>query len=260
MVHAFEYPPPLLPFYDAATELGEDHLREVAHGALAAAVSEVARQAPQLAVTGEVIDGSPVEVLLEESSRAALLVVATRGMGPYGGLVIGSTGTALAGQASCPLVVVPDRPAREHPGGPVVVGVDGSPPSQAALGFAFEAAALRQVPLRAVHTWRATLRGLSEPAALRAREDRAEEVEHRMVLSEALAGGRAAYPDVPVIDEAVQDHPVRALLGASGSASLLVIGARGAGGFPGLPLGSVAQGVLHQAGCPVCVVRDDRSA
>lgn len=251
LVHAFEYPPPLLPFYDAATELGEDHLREVARGALAAAVAHLSGPGAGATVTGEVVDGVPVEVLRSEAQRAALLVVGTRGLGPYGELLVGSTGTALAAGAACPVVVVPAPRAGARPDGPVVVGVDGSPASQAAVAFACRAAALRGGPLVAVHAWRRTPRGL---AGQDPEDARAETVEHDLLLSEALAGGRAEYPEVPVVDQAVRDHPVRALLEAARQASLLVVGARGAGGYGGLLLGSTAQAVLQHAPCPVCVV------
>ncbi|MFF4650761.1 universal stress protein [Streptomyces sp. NPDC001380] len=254
LVHAFEYPPPLLPFYDAATGLGEDHLREVARGAMARELSCAVGRARTLPVTGEVADGPPVDALLAEGRRASLLVVGTRGFGAFGELLVGSTGTALAAQAVCPVVVVPAPRPENVPGGPVVVGVDGSACSQAAVALAFGEASLRGAPLTAVHAWRESLRGLAEGAADRERGAQGEEAEHGMLLSEALAGSRGRYPDVEVDGGAVRGHPVRALLEASRGASLLVVGARGAGGYEGMPLGSVAQGVLHHANCPVCVV------
>lgn len=249
LVHAFEYPPALLPFYESATELGAGHLRSVAEQALATEVARTREEAPGVSVDGVVRDGTPVEVLLAEPAR--LVVVGTRGLSGFGGLVVGSTGTALAGGAACPAVVVPaDRPAPRATG-PVVVGVDGSADSEAAVGFAFDTASFRRAPLVALHAWRPSPGGLAEPPA---RLRSADAVARSMLVSEALAGCREKYPDVPVRDEVVRGHPVRALLEAVPDPSLLVLGARGTGGYPGLLLGSVAQGVLHNAIRPVAVV------
>ncbi|WP_042365665.1 universal stress protein [Streptacidiphilus neutrinimicus] len=257
-VHAYEYPPPLLPFYDSATELGEDHLREVARAAMSRAVTDASAGERGVHVSGEVRDGVPIEVLLDAAREACLLVVATRGTGALGELVVGSTGTALAGQAACPVVIVPAPKETGAPSapGPVVVGVDGSPHGEAALRRAMEEASLHGRSVVAVHAWHAMPGGLSATAAAQQRRFRADEVSHELLVSEALAGEGQRFPEVAVKTQVVQDHPVRALLDAAREASLVVVGARGTGGYPGLALGSVALGVLHHATCPVCVVPD----
>jgi nucleotide-binding universal stress UspA family protein len=260
LVHAYEYPPPLLPFYDSATELGEDHLREVAREAMSREVADTIASGPGVPVTGEVREGPPIQVLLDVARGARMLVVATRGTGPLGELVVGSTGTALAGQAACPVVVVPspkETPAQGGPG-PVVVGVDGSPHGQGALRQALEEAALHGLPLVVVHAWHQVPGGLSVSAAEQRRRFRPDEVSHELLVSEALAGAAQRFPEVAVTAWVRQDHPVRALLETARGrdASLLVVGARGSGGYPGMALGSVALGVLHHATCPVCVVPD----
>ncbi|RAG86818.1 universal stress protein [Streptacidiphilus pinicola] len=258
LVHAYEYPPPLLPFYDAATELGEDHLREVARDAMAREAADAAAREPGVPVTGQVRAGAPIEVLLDAARGARLLVVATRGIGALGELVVGSTGTALAGQAACPVVIVPS-PNEAGTGterGPVVVGVDGSAHGQAALHQAMEAASLHGRTVVVVHAWHPVPGGLSASAAAQQRRFRADEVSHQLLVSETLAGEGQRFPEVAVTARVVQDHPVRALLDAGRRASLIVVGARGTGGYPGLALGSVALGVLHHATCPVCVVPD----
>jgi nucleotide-binding universal stress UspA family protein len=125
--------------------------------------------------------------------------------------------------------------------GPVVVGVDGSAGSGAAVGFAFEEAARRGTGLTAVHAW----------GALEGAESR--------VLSESLAGWSQRYPEVAVRQELVRGRPAAALIEQSRSAQLVVTGARGRGSFAGLLLGSVSQAVLHHAECPVVVVRTSSS-
>lgn len=254
LVHAYEYPPPLLPFYDTAVDITETHLREVAESAMTRAVEDAVRLAQGVAVTGEVREGTPIQVLLDAARDAAMVVVATRGAGPLGELVVGSTGTALAGQAACPVVVVPWAEVSGTGEGPVVVGVDGSTNSQTAVEVALEEASLRGAVLDVVHAWRPVPEGLATTQAAMRRRDQAEEVEHRLVVSEALAGAGERYPQLTVVEDVVRDHPVHALLSAGENASLLVVGARGTGGYAGMALGSVAQSVLHHARTPVCVV------
>jgi nucleotide-binding universal stress UspA family protein len=148
--------------------------------------------------------------------------------------------------APCPVVVVPGP---EHVGekpGHLVVGVDGSAPSAAALNFAFEEAALRGAALRALYVWQPGLRGTFD--------DHATQQECRRLLSETVAGRDAAYPQVELHHELVGGHPVKVLTQASAHALALLVGTRGHGGFAGMLLGSVSQGVLRHARCPVIAV------
>ena len=108
---------------------------------------------PGVQVMPEVLVGFPIGVLAEESRRAQLLVLGSRGLGGLTGLLLGSVAVGLAAQAACPVVVVRGEDRETGAGRPVVVGVDGTPNSEAAIAFAYEAAAARGVPLIAVHTW-----------------------------------------------------------------------------------------------------------
>ncbi|WP_265584010.1 universal stress protein [Streptomyces chromofuscus] len=73
-------------------------------------------------------------------------------------------------------------------------------------------------------------------------------------MAESTAGRQDKYPQVEVRHTVVRGHPVRVLSDAAQWAVLLVVGSRGLGGFSGLLLGSVSQGLLHHAPCPVAVV------
>lgn len=75
------------------------------------------------------------------------------------------------------------------------------------------------------------------------------------VMAEALAGRRERYPEVSVEPRVTRGGTREALIEASSTAQLLVVGARGRGGFAGLLLGSVSQAMVHHAHCPVAVVR-----
>ena len=80
----------------------------------------------------------------------------------------------------------------------------------------------------------------------------AQELEQMM--ERTLAGWCEKYPDVPVHRHLVRGHAVQMLVQESEGATLLVVGSRGHGGFPGLLLGSVSNGLLQHADCPVAVV------
>jgi nucleotide-binding universal stress UspA family protein len=221
---------------------------------VAAAAVAAAGVVPGLAVEQEVVTGFPVPVLSAEATRARLVVLGDRGLGGFTGLLVGSVAVALSAHAPCPVVVVrgPTPGAPPPLEGPVVVGIDGSPTSEAALAFAFEAADLRGVPLLAVHTWtdyqiESTMVAVLEGDAIDADE-------HRL-LAERLAGWGEKYPDVRVQRLVTRYRPARTLLEQSAHAQLVVVGSRGRGGFAGMLLGSVSHAMLHHAGCPVAVVR-----
>ena len=80
------------------------------------------------------------------------------------------------------------------------------------------------------------------------------EQEVRRSLAESTAGWRDKYPQVELRHEIIRGHPVQVLTQAAEYALALVVGSRGLGGFPGLLLGSVSQGALHHARCPLIVV------
>ncbi len=218
----------------------------------AAAVAGRAAVGPD--VEQQLIVGLPIPVLAAESKRAQLVVIGDRGLGGVTGLLLGSVATALAAHADAPLVVVRGDDEDPDPTAPIVVGVDGSPLSEAALGYAYEAAAARGVPLVAVHTWRelhvdATIAPLLDWDAI--------ESDERDVLAEQLAGWSEKYPDVRVQRTVVGDRPAHALVEQSSRAQLVVVGSRGRGGITGMLLGSVSHAVLHRAHCPVAVIRPD---
>ena len=240
--------------------LGVDYrtvLRDVVLGHLATAAADARQVAPELDIEQVEVTGYPVPVLLGESAQAEIVVLGDRGLGGFTGLLIGSVAVEVTAHASCPVIVVrgsePDRTVPRPE--PVVVGVDGSPTSEAATAFAFEAASLRRVPLVAVHVWRDVLVDATMAPLL---DWDVIDSDEREVLAERLAGWTEKYPDVPVRRLVARDRPARALVEESGRAQLVVVGSRGRGGFHGLLLGSVSQALLHHAHCPVAVVRSPR--
>jgi nucleotide-binding universal stress UspA family protein len=196
------------------------------------------------AVRAELAAGSAAQVLCERSRDADMVVVGSSGHSELPSLPLGSVAWQVAGHAAGRVVVVRGawRPANQPPG-PVVLGADGSPAGQGAVVFAFEEAALRDVPLVAVCAL------TDAPGRLGGRQQLEEDVE-QLMTSEAKE-----HPEVSVTYEILPGTPRAALLSASAGAQLIVVGARGRGGLDDMNMGSIAQAVLQHAPGPVGVVR-----
>ncbi|MEV0173582.1 universal stress protein [Streptomyces sp. NPDC050803] len=255
LVHAFGWPsvhvPPGVPPWSPARA----GVRELIDGTLAEAERRAHTAAPQVEIAREVVVGEPVMVLELEARTASLVVVGSRGLSRFGSLLLGSTAAHLAAHAGCPVLVVRGRP---EPAGPVLLAVDGSPQAEPAVEFAFAQASLHGIDLVALHAWNTRTERVYEapgdPPFVTYDEDRLRDEEER-VLAEALGGLREKYPDVEVRRRLVRGRIRHTLIEATADAGLVVVGARGRGGFTGLLLGSVSQAVLHHAHCPVAVVR-----
>lgn len=181
-----------------------------------------------------------------------MLVVGSHGHGRVAEALIGSVSQHVARHASCPVVVV--REPAQTEAARIVVGIDGSGGSAAALEFACRRAELTDEVVVAVHAWKIGQvlvdgRGLL-PETIGPMLD-----DHELLLSESVAGVRTDHPDVTLIEEAIAVAPGQALVDASETASLVVTGSRGRGAFAGMLLGSVSQEVLGRAHCPVAIIR-----
>ncbi|MGW1447480.1 universal stress protein [Micromonospora sp. NPDC002411] len=251
LVHGFLHPlgygVPLNPY-----DLGVPAPSEDAQKMLERTATELADRWPGLVVEVRQVAGGPGITMIEESRRADLVVVGSRGLGGFAGLLLGSVGSQVAAHAHCPVLVV--RPD-EQPipvDAPVLVGVDGSESSRLAAGYAADEAALRDVPVVLVHVGPPT-EGRTVPEEIE-ESQAAYQADAVRLLADASAAVRAEYPDL-----VVREHPVRAagaaqgLIEASGNASLLVVGTRGRAGFTGMLLGSVSQAAIQHAHCPVLV-------
>lgn len=222
---------------------------------LAAAAAVAAREQPGLQVEQQLVVGSPIAVLGAEARHAQLVVIGDRGMGRVEGLLVGSVAVALAAHAACPVVVVrwAGPASAETASLPVVLGVDGSAASDAAIGFAFEAAAARKVSVVAVHTWSGMV--FDPSVASMGIDWAAIEDAERELLARQLAGWTEKYPDTFVEQVLTRDRPAHGLLEQAARAQLVVVGSRGRGEFTGLVLGSVGHAMVHRSPCPVAVVR-----
>ena len=204
---------------------------------------------PADAVRTSAVDGHPVDVLVAASEGAALLVVGGRGVGGLAGLLLGSTAHGVVAHAACPVVVLPhDTGVQARDRRSVVVGVRGRGDDEA-LAFAFAFAAARGTDLVAVHAWQDVVLETSFLSTSLLVDWAGVQADEERVLAEALAGWSEKDPDVVVREVVIRERTARALVEASLTAQLLVLGRS-----RHRTLGSTTNGALHRAGCPVAVV------
>jgi len=214
-----------------------------------------AKRASGVRVSVDSALGSPAAVLVDASGAADVVVVGRHPHTRVGEAFWGSTSTQVLAHASCPVVIV-DRPEPDASTAPIVVAVDGSDAGRAALGFAFERAAAVGAPLVCVHAWWIDVPGHLMVAYMNDDMVARIQSEARTVLDDSLAPWIEKFPHVTVRKVLHRQYAVPALLAEAGDAQLIVVGSRGHGGFTGLLLGSVSQGLLHDQGrpCPLAVV------
>jgi nucleotide-binding universal stress UspA family protein len=177
---------------------------------------------------------------------ASLVVVGARGDGGFLGLGLGSVAHHLAHDVRRPLAIVP-KVGGPLAGGTIVVGVDGSKGSGAALDWAVHAASALGARVHALYAYNPRSDDFTHTAA---NWQYAGEPEVRGQVAEHEAAGVAIRLTV------LGDHPVPALTGAAeeDNAALVVVGTRGLGGFQGLLLGRVPAQLPHHSRRPTVLV------
>ena len=217
--------------------------------------ARVAEHFPGLPVRDVVDEGTPAYVLINAGRDADLLVVGSRGLGGFRGLLLGSVGQHCLTHAACSVVVVRPRDASAHPGPEtashrIVVGVDGSPGAGWALRWSVDEARRTGAVLDVIAS--SVFAGLTG-YAVSIETDVLDAA--RQIARDAQDQVGSLTPDVTVLTSVSGDPPATALVEASRDADLVVVGAKGHHGFRGLLLGSVSQYVARSAHCPVVVVR-----
>ncbi len=182
-----------------------------------------------LEVRAQALRGDPGRTLLSTGKEAALIIVGGRGHGALASALLGSVTSFVLHHAHGPVMIVPEQGPPAGRFGKVVVGVDGSAGSQAALRWAVDAARREDCPLLALHA----------------------------------GDARQTWPDLPehdgvdVTSTTVPGPAAAALMAAADEDDLLVTGSRGRGGFASLVLGSVASQCAQHARSVVVVVKAD---
>jgi nucleotide-binding universal stress UspA family protein len=238
--------PPRMSPNPATHDTVAGHIEQAAADALSAAASQAAAAAPGVAIETTLLEhAAPATALVDSGQDALMLVLGSRGAGGFSALILGSVSRYAATHAACPVVVVREE-ATATPA-QIVVGVHDPADSAAALGFAFEEAALRQARLVATHARsRSPFGGHEEPPH-----------EEQRTLDALLASWREKYPDVTASGEIMHGHPGRVLAGASARADLVVLGRHARRAGHGRSVGSVTHPVLSHAHGPVVSVPGD---
>jgi nucleotide-binding universal stress UspA family protein len=235
VVHAFVWP--LLRVPPAVAAIGPaGGLRAHAKELLAESAELATSAAPGVRVQSLLRTAFPDELLATQSRTASYVVLGSRGLRTFGRLVVGSTTMRLVVRSRCPVVVVRSQRPAPSSDTPVVVGVDGSTHSPAAIEAAIDLASHRQAELHVVHVTASAVSGA------------------QIDVGELVAPWRASHPDVPIRTLLLEGRPHKVLVELSKASRAVVVGARGLGGVASLLIGSVSQALISSARCPVVVV------
>ncbi len=259
LVHVVDAPGP--GWFEEATLLGSRQRQQRLAGDVIESATRVAEQSTRecgpVPIECRVLHSAAVPTLVDISREAALVVVGYRG---HGSLltrgVLGSVSSALVYHAHCPVAVIHSDESMigDVARAPVLLGVDGSPASEAATAIAFEESSRRGVGLVALHAWNSP----RVTGSTRLRQDSkwdAQLSEEEETLAERLAGWLERYPDVGIRRVVEIGDPAHWLIEASERAQLLVVGSHGCSRARGVLLGSVGAAVVNRARIPVLVAR-----
>lgn len=225
----------------ALREHAEQRGMERLNGHIASALPEGSRKH----VRRTVRSGRPGRWLPAIADGSDGLVIGSRGVGGFKGLLLGSVSRYVLNRASVPVIVVPARGTEKRPGGRVVVGTDGSHEAGWALRWAAGTVRRHGGALEVVTVVRPS-GGSEEPPG-----DAGERARER--LDAEIAEWLGDHADLDLTAEVRHGHPTEQLLDAGNGADLIVVGTRGTGGVR-QALGSVSYQVSNHATCPVAVV------
>lgn len=221
-----------------------DELEERARKTLASSGAEVTVERHR--------SGTVARALVDSAEDATMLVLGSRGHGRIGEALVGSVSQSAARHGRCPVVVVRHtHDAGEHR---IVVGVDDSEPGLRALDFACRQSAVTGETVVIFRAWKPLTMPIDKRGDVPPSMSRTL-LEEEEALEKSVAAARAAHPGIEIEGEFVAERPGQALVDASILANLIVVGSGGHNRLAETVLGSVSHQVLHQAHCPVAVVR-----
>ena len=211
----------------------------------------IRRENPAVTITSEFLVGDPITQLRHLSGPDTLIVVGTHTREGSPVRYEWSVGARLAGAANGPIAIIPEDTSARAAG--VIVGVDGSPASAAALAFAAAEADSTGMKLRAIHAWQEPLvwrdTATPDPAFLRSLEQ-----VHQQTLQNSVRAVTTNYPRVVVTSTLVRTAPQWALLDAARGAALVVVGNHGSYGIRRMLLGLVSHSIVLNIQSPTVIV------
>ena len=211
----------------------------------------VAERTPDLEVDEVLRIVDPRDLLIGLSGNAAMVVLGSRGRGPVRSLLLGSVGVALSRHAGCPVVIHrPSDPGKVRRG--ILVGVDGTGASRAALEFAFAQASIRHLPLTVMHSFWDAEAVIAGPHRVHARSSEFEE--QRLLIAESVSGMGEKFPDVRMEIQLARGYPGDCLVREGERMNMVVVGAHHRDPVSEIVFGSAATFVVEHAACPAAVV------
>ena len=239
----------------AVSPLLEKDLRGAAQTMVEEAVARVVPDHLEVTSRVHVVEGDPRQVLIDLSEHAHLLVLGSRGRGLVRSLLLGSVSAAVTKHAACPVVVT--RPSDADPAGTgVVVGADGTPESLPVIEFAYQQAALRDLPLTVVHCYWDAVAAYAGVNPAVASDGDTEDL--RALLAESVAGLSTSYPDV-LVNQRLEHGLVDQVLTSGRDWDLIVVGRHPRNLWSRAFVGSMATAVLERARTTVVVVPEAKS-
>lgn len=220
-------------------------------GELVGIAGRVRALRPEVVPTFEVRSGDAVDILTEMSRTAALIVVGTAGLDARD--PEGSVPVRLAARSLAPVAVVS---AGSRADGPVLVGVDGSPRSLAALEFAAIDAQRSGAALLVLMAWVEVVLDQRTGRLTEIADWDAETSRCGLELTRLLTVLQTRFPELPVTGELVHGRAAGALIDRTADCRQVVVGRRGAGRLHSLALGSTSRALLAAASCVVVVLPD----
>lgn len=242
--------------------------RHLARRVLRQAEEHIRTAVPGVHVTDEQVEGPATAALLKAAEQAELLVLGSRGLSGFTGLLVGSVAQGVVAKATRPVILVRtgEEAEDEHfpadDGSPstrtgyldVVLGIDLADACDEVIEFAFEEAQLRRARLRVVYAWQPPSAISLGPGDIVLVNDPARAEEWQGFLSAVLKVWRDKYPETEVLETVVEGKASTALVRAASAASLLVVGRR-LSERPTVPrIGPVTHAAVHHVGCPLAVV------
>jgi len=225
-------------------------IREASLSTSEGMAATVRAEHPQLTVIAEVIPGPAASALLTDTAPTDLIVVGASSHEGAAAFWLGTTPRQLVHNSPCPVAVIRGAATRGAPDR-IVVGIDGSATSDAAVLWAADEADRHKVSLHLVHGWSYAYAPV-DASATQARD--LTEVDADCTLNRSIEFARERC-GATVTGQLVETSAVTALLEEVRDGDLLVLGSHGHGGLRSRLLGSTVNSVLDESAVPVVVVR-----